>query len=481
MTTLSWLILGMTVGYLLVSLALGWWSSSKAENTADDYFLANRAIGPVVLFFTLIATNFSAFFFLGFAGMGYRVGYSFYGIMSLGTAFVGLSFYVIGHKAWVISQKHTLITPSELIEQQLPNRALKLTYLTVMVVFTMPYLALQPIGVGYLLQRLTNGQVPYFLGALLLTICVVVYVFIGGMRSVAWTDVLQGVMMLLCMFLAVWFITQQLGGMTEANAKVAKLKPELFSRQGTKGFFTPKIWFSLMILWFLSVPMFPHMMMRFFTPKKVRSLKISAITYPLVTMSLFLCPIVIGVLGHLAFPDIMSKKVSDQILPMMLMKFSPEWLTAFVMLGALAAMMSTLDSQLLALSTMLTRDVYLGIFRKDADVQQQVKVGRFLIILLAVGGLAIAYSPPATIFQIAKAAFTGLAVLFPTTLAALYWSKTHPLSCLLSILVGEALVLLVYFGGVKSWTMGFAPVIPIVALAFVIIGIGSLLLPARQD
>jgi len=82
--------------YLLGTLWVGVIGYQRQKNTPDDYFLADRKIGPVVLFFTLIATNFSAFTFLGFSGSGYRVGMSYYPMMGFGTALVALTFYLIG-------------------------------------------------------------------------------------------------------------------------------------------------------------------------------------------------------------------------------------------------------------------------------------------------------------------------------------------------------------------------------------------------
>ena len=153
--------------YLLLSLGVGIATYKTQNNTPQEYFLASRQIGSIVLFFTLIATNFSAFAFLGFAGAGYRVGISYYPMMGFGTAFVGVSFYLIGYKVWLLGKEKGFITPSELIAERLGSQTLKLIFLAVMVIFTLPYLTLQPIGGGYLVENLTNGQIPYFAGAIL--------------------------------------------------------------------------------------------------------------------------------------------------------------------------------------------------------------------------------------------------------------------------------------------------------------------------
>ncbi|MDJ0692331.1 MAG: sodium:solute symporter family protein [Xenococcaceae cyanobacterium MO_188.B32] len=459
--------------YLLATLGVGLTSYRHPQNTPEDYFLADRTIRPIVLFFTLMATNFSAFTFLGFAGAGYRIGISYYAMISFGTALVALSFYVIGDRVWLLGQEKGLITPSELIEERLGSKTLKSIFLAVMVLFTVPYLTLQPIAAGYLLENLTEGEISYFTGATFLTLAIVLYVFMGGMRSVVLTDVLQGLLMFVLLIVAVLTIAHNLGGLSEANRNVYQLKPELFSREGVDNFFTKPKWFSYMLLWGLSVPMFPQMFMRFYLPKTPNSLKVSAVLYPLVTAIMFICPVLIGIWGHIPFPDL-AGQASDRVLPMMLLEYTPMWMASVVMVGALAAFMSTLDSQLLALSSMLTRDIYLSYFRPHASLSEQTMVGRTLIVILAIIGLILAYNPPDTISAIATQAFTGLAVLFPTAIAALYGRNISALSCIMSIVVGEIALLGFQFGLVpKALTFGFLPVVPIVTLSSLIIVLGT--------
>ena len=429
----------IVVAYLLFMIVAGVVGYRLTDKTPVGYFLAGRGVGPITLFFTLIATNFSSFFFLGFAGAGYRIGYSYYPIMAFGTAFVAVSFYFIGHFAWRLGRRHGYITPPEMIADRIGSRGVGLLFLAVMVVFTVPYLAIQPIGAGYLLSTITNGAVPYRWGATILTACMVAYVFLGGMRSVAITDVAQGIMMFALTGLAVVVLGNTFGGIIEANEQMLALRPELFSRTGGGDFFTGRLWFSYMILFLFAVPMFPQVFMRFFIPQSSRSLKIAATLYPVVTAILFIGPVFIGVVGHLAFPDL-EGTASDQILPMMLAQRVPSWLTAFVMVGALAAFMSTMDSQLLALSSMLTRDVYVGWLDANASIERQVRLGRILVVGLSVAGLLIALNPPDTLFAIATQAFTGLAVLFPTTVAALHWTRATPAACTASIIVNEILL-----------------------------------------
>ena len=315
--------------------------TSTNAKSPEGYFLANRGLGTWALFFTILATNFSAFYFLGFAGAGYRVGYAHYVMMALGTGFACISFYILGTKIWSLGKEHGLITPAELIYHQTGSKVLRWTYAGIMLLFTFPYLALQIIGAGYILENITQGAIPYIWGATLLTLFTIAYVWIGGMKSVAKTDLKQGLLMIFLMFVAVVVIANSLGGLTAAHASVYELQPDLFSREGTGNAFPPKKWFSLLIFWIFCIPMFPQIFMRFYIAKDISTLKKSALLYGLIPLFISILPVIIGVLGHLTFPDL-TGKATDQILPKMLAAHSPEWFAGLVMTGALAAFMSCL-------------------------------------------------------------------------------------------------------------------------------------------
>lgn len=449
--------------------------AKQNATTPEGYFLANRNLGTLALFFTILATNFSAFYFLGFAGEGYRIGYSYYVIMALGTGFACLSFFIIGTKVWQLGKEKGYITPAELIYHETGSQTLRWIYAIVMLVFTFPYLALQIVGAGYIIENITNNEIPYFTGALILTIFTILYVWIGGMRSVARTDLKQGLLMIFLMIAAVVIVGNSLGGITEANQKAFELQPELFSRIGKGEIYTPQKWFSLLIFWVFCIPMFPQIFMRFYIAKDVKQLKQSAILYGLIPLFISILPVMIGIWGHLSFPDL-EGKTADQILPMMLVEHAPEWFGALVMTGALAAFMSTLDSQLLALSTITTRDFYLPFSGKKVDLEKQVQIGRICVVIFALVGLAIAAQPFDTIFDMGKLAFAGLSILFPVTLAVLRWGGVDHRFAIASIVVGESLLLSFYYKHLPSeWLMGFDSYIPILVVCFGIVGLSKLL------
>ena len=462
--------------YLAISVGIGIYGRSK-ENSSEDYFVASRKINPWVLFCTLAATNFSAFFFLGFAGASYRAGWGFYGIMAMGTSLVGLSILLLGVPIHKLGKEKGYVTPPELIAGETNSKYLGWIYGSVLVIFTLPYLATQPMGAGILLETLSGGEIPYFTGAFLLTCVMITYLIMGGMKSSAMTDVFQGILMfsILIIFVIGFFIHEDIGGFSKAGQSLWDNKPEKFVREGN---ITWEIIFSYTILWPITVPMFPQLFSRFYIAEDDKAIRTAAWLYPTVVPILFLFPVIIGVYGNIVdFDRTLTKTESDNILPLVLTEYAPLWAGAIVCVGAIAAFMSTADSQILAMSSIITKDGLPAITEIKEENEKQI--GRILIIILAIIGLVLAYDPPDTIFDIVSQAFTGLAVLFPTTVAVLYWKRVRANSCIISIIAGEIIVAWSYWSAktgntIPEWfTQGFHISTPVILITIIVLWIST--------
>ena len=422
------------------------YAKKKTKNTPEDYFLASRGFGAIVLFFTLAATNFSAFSFLGFAGMAYKNGLGQYGIMALGTSFMAIMFYIIGGKVWELGKKKNYITPGELIGKENNSKFLQILFMSIMTIFTIPYLAIQAIGAGYILNSIYSIDLK--LGAIIVMITICLYVIFGGMKASGWTDVLQGLIMIFAMLIAFITVVINLGGIEKASMMAYEAKPSLFSRPGPNNYYTIQIWLSFLILWIFCDPMFPQLFTRFYTAKSEKSLMASMYLYPLLISFFFLFPVLIGVWANGVNMEVSN---IDSILPEMVKKFSPRPIYSFVMIGALAALMSTADSQLLALSTMLSCDI----FGKKIGYSKLITI---LLTIFALIFVVFGYDAKVGIMgTLVKTTFSGLVVLFPATFATLYWKKVTKWGCIASILAGEAMVFLYAFYELPAF--GFLPAI----------------------
>ena len=462
--------------FLAISVGIGIYGRSK-EDSSEDYFVASRKINPWILFCTLAATNFSAFFFLGFSGSSYRAGWGFYGIMAMGTSLVGLSIILLGLPIHKLGKEKGYMTPPELISGETNSKYLGWIYGLVLVIFTLPYLATQPMGAGILLETLSNGEIPYFTGACLLTLVMVSYLILGGMKSSALTDVFQGTLMfiILIIFVFTFFMNDEIGGFSKGGEKLWDNSPEKFAREEN---FTWQVIFSYTILWPITVPMFPQLFSRFYIAEDDKAIRTAAWLYPTIVPILFLFPVIIGVYGNIVdFDHVLSKKESDNILPLLLTEYAPLWAAALVSIGAMAAFMSTADSQILAMSSIITKDALSS--NQIIEPENEKKTGRALVIILAIIGLFLAYDPPDTIFDIVSQAFTGLAVLFPTTVAVLYWKRVRANSCIISIIAGEVLVGWSYWSSktgntIPEWfTQGFHFSTPVILITILVLWIST--------
>jgi SSS family solute:Na+ symporter len=413
----------------------------------------------VVFLATMAATNFSAFTVFGASGAGYRDGFAFFPIVGFGTGFMALTFWVIGRRAREVSHRYGALTPPELVRVTYGNRFLSTLFALVLIVYTIPYLALQPMAAGYALKELFGWDQAVGAGVVTLIICF--YTFRGGLKAVAWTDVFQGLIMLSVMIIAVIVVADKHGGLGQAGATLMAAKPELFSRPGGQGTLTVSIWFSYIFLWFFCDPMFPQLFQRFMAARDDRTIRTTMLAYPLVCSLVFLLPVTIGVLGHLSHPDLQGQ-AADRILPLLAADMNSSLLGALVIACGLAALMSTMDSQLLTLSSIFSLDVYPLLSKRQAG---SAWPGRLFVFVLAFVGYLLAINPPGTILTIAQQAFTGLAVLFPTVLFGLYPGWRSSWAASVSILSGQAALLLNLAGLLP--TAGFLPVVPIMLVSFI--------------
>lgn len=451
--------------YLGVLLVLGWVARRGAGAGDEAYFLASRKLSPAVTLLTLSATNFSAFTVFGFSGQGYTSGFQYYPQMALGTGLMAAMFIVVGLPAHGVGAARRLVSPSEVLGCRYGGRLVGTASFLVMAALTLPYLAMQPMAAGYALESLLG--VPYATGALLTVLVMVFYTFRSGLRGVALTDCFQGLMLPILMGTVLVFLLVR-GGGAQVLGGVARTHPGLFTR-GPE--FAPGIWLGYMLLWIWADPMFPQLFQRFFAASGGRSLSLSARAYPLLTGAIFLFPVTLGVMARHWIPELPEGASADRILPMLLSRACPGVLEALLVTAGLAALMSTMDSQLLTLSSMFTRDVWEPLSGRKAPDW----AGKALVVLLAGAGLLLSFHPPASFLQLARETFTGLAALFPVYLGTLYWNRASGAGALAGIGAGSALTALFHFGVIE--TAVTLPVVFVVAGASAVFAGVSILAP----
>ena len=235
--------LAIVLAYLVVTLLVGLLFRKAVSRDRVQFYLAGRSLSGLLLFFTMAATNFSAFTIFGLSGAGYRTGYAFWPIMAFGTGFMALSFWVIGRPIRRLSRERGWITPSDFIGDRYRSPALKRLFSLVLILLTLPYISIQTVAAGRSLASLLG--LPYLTGAVLITGFVILYVALGGMHSVAWTDVIQALMMIGFTLAAFWIIAAAGGGFVPLHGRIRQELPGLLARPGLDGSLLPGVWLGL--------------------------------------------------------------------------------------------------------------------------------------------------------------------------------------------------------------------------------------------
>jgi len=432
--------------YLATVLYIGIFAFRKATEKAEDYFLASRSLGPFVFLFSLFGTNMTAFAILGSSGHAFQNGIVTYGLMASSSGLViPLTIFFIGTRVWALGKKFGFMTPVQMFRDRWECGHIGTVIFVIQAVLLVPYIIIGIMGGGTTLYTISGGLVPYWFGGAIVALVVMGYVFFGGMRGTAWVNTFQTTLFLLFGAIAIIVIGAGMGGFRSATQSMltSPLAPLL-----TRERISPLYFFSYTFIP-LSAIAFPHILIFCLTAEKMNHFKKTVIFYPLCILAIWLPCVFLGVMANRvtdvpqirakqearrvlatqgknmtpeARDDLREQSSGDDVIMLLLQRYAPLWLAGLLGAGIMAAVMAS-DSQILALSTMFTEDVFAhyGGKRRFGEAVQ-VHTGRLFVVILTILAYAVALRAPETIFELAiQYAFSGYAALSPLLIAALFW------------------------------------------------------------
>ena len=466
---LPYLVLG---AYLLLLLGLGLASLMKSRAAKDaeaDYYLAGRGQGLLVTSLTIMATYFSGFAILTFPGWVYSSGIAPM-LFALNLPVAAAGIYLLGNRIRKLGQQHGHITPADLISHHYGDSpALRFLVALVGALYVIPYVVIQIKAGGILAQGLFQNVEHLTLfgwqisiedtGVAVLSLVTMLYVLVGGMRSVAWTDVIQGVLLLGSMLLSGVAIVHALGGISGYFQAVSELDGSLLTMPPPGERFNA--WSAVTFCAFASLASIvqPAQWMRFYSARSSDTLRKTAIVFSTILPICFLLGVFLVGLGGRALypmvdgalPDGMNKP--DDIVIHVISQQFPEifgsfglFLIALILVAVMAASMSTADSNLHALSAVVTRDLYHPL-RPGSSEKERAWVGRAVIIFATLAAAALTYwgaqgtlLKTITTFFFMAMAFS--AQLLPLAIDILYLKKGTRQGAIAGLAAGIATVFL---------------------------------------
>lgn len=425
--------------YGLLMLSIGLVTYLKNRNiheSLDEYYLGGRGLGVMVLFFTFFATQYSGNTVVGYPATAYRQGFEYlvsvpYFIMII------MAYLLFAPRLYSMGKKYNLITPAQWFEKRYKSKAVTILASLLMLYGLGNYLLEQLVAIGQGVSGLTGGTIPYQVGVIFFVVIMIIYGWLGGMRSVAYTDTMQGIALLVGVFMLLIGSIIYFGGLPTSADYMEAYSPEKLGIPDAPGIVN---WFSLLVLIGIGAAVYPHAIQRIFAAKSEKTLKKSfsrMAWMPFVTAGVVF---IIGIIGINAFPEL-STGESEQLVGMLASSIASQnvifyWAMILLFGGVIAAIVSTADSILLTFSSIISNDLYGNYINPKASQHKKLLVGK-LIGVVAVGFLIlIAWFPPATLYEIFILKFELLIQIAPGLILGLYWKQLNAKIVFIGMVVG---------------------------------------------
>ena len=439
----DWQTYIMLALYFIILLIIGYYGYKKATGNISEYMLGGRSIGPYVTALSAGASDMSGWMIMGLPGEVYTTGLSAAWLAIGLTLGAYINYIVVAPRLRVYTEKAgDAITLPDFFKNRLNDKAnvIKIISGAIIVIFFTLYTHSGMVSGGKLFDSAFG--LDYHLGLILVAIIVIAYTFFGGYLAVSLTDFFQGVIMLIAMVMVPIVTMMQLNGL-DTLSQAAELKPtnlDLF-----KG--TTVIGIISFFAWGLGYFGQPHIIVRFMSIKSVKQLA-TARRFGIGWMAISLLGAVgVGLVG-ITFINQQNVELQDPETLFILMSqvlFHP-LVGGFLLAAILAAIMSTISSQLLVTSSSLTEDFYKLIRGEEAAKKHEkefVFVGRMSVILVSIVSIAIAWSPNDTILNLVGNAWAGFGASFgPLVLLSLYWKGLSRTGAVSGMLSGAVVVIL---------------------------------------
>ena len=434
--------------WVFLMVIVAWLSTKYRRLSVVDFATTGGTLGLLTLFLTYSATYHSAYAFMGTTGFIHTHGLAAWWDNVHWCVLPAIAFWIIGSRVWVLSKKYGFISYGDYVKGVYGSGGSIATALSIVValvgfLFVLLYTAIQALGIAYLFNVISRGIITFEIGLVIFILLMVFITWIGGLRAVAWTDTVQGIFMLVAYIIGcAWVASAAFGGIFNVFAEAAQKIPEGLYLPGFKGAFTPQMWVSTWITITLGMIAMPHVWIRYYAGKSLRVIKWAAVFTAAYLTYLYILTPALGLTAKLLYPD---HPTPDKLVPILLLEYSPFVFAAFVMAGALAAALSTADSQLHAVSTILTVDIYKPFIKPDADERHLYHIERWFVIALGVVVALISFTRPGLFITILAMATAGTAALFPVLVAPLFWKRVTSKAALASAILGEITVALTTF------------------------------------
>ncbi len=455
------------VAYLIILAALALWSRKEAR-TMSGYFIADKKLPPWVVAFSTNATGESGWLLLGLTGMGYAVGVHAYWVVAGEVTGIAAAWLLMSRRLKRMADESGSITVPDVLAARFKDKNHVLRIISTLIILSMvvTYVAAQMVATGKAFSGFTD--MTYGTGVVFGAAVIIIYTLVGGYKAVAWTDLIQGLLMLTGLIVVPLVAVSAAGGWDAVLSTLAAEDPSLLSPWGPDGksvkAFIAVASFLAIGIGFIGVP---QLMVRFMSARSEQSL-VPAMMISVIVIFLFdIGAVTAGLAGRALFPGLEDP---EGILPLLATELFSPLFAGILMVVVLAAIMSTADSLLIMASSAVVRDFLQKIRSSTKTDAQLARYGKIVTLIIGVIGVIFALKESPLIFWFVVFAWNGLGAAFgPPLICALWFPKTTLRGAIIGML-GGFLTTVFWVLFMKPFTYELLEIIPgfIVGMALIL-------------
>ncbi len=420
------LIVGLIYLSLLVSFTL---ITSRKEKNSKNYFMAGSNIGAFLGLFTFAATLFSTFTLLGMPDFFRTHGVGAWIFLAVSDLVMVFAVLWIGYYLRKKTRGSQYLGMAGFMQQCFQSKLAGYVAFLGAFIFLIPYVSIQIRGVAiFLVQAFPSGP-PMWIYAVVMVIVMLIYSEIGGLKAIIYSDVLQGILLLIVIWIIGLICLDRMGGIGQMFSSIQNQNEALLSTPGPSGLFTFQFLFGSMVAIVMIPFTQPQVSTRLIIMKDTKALFRMAIGLGTFAILVILPTLFLGMYGALNYPDAST----SEFLGNTLIHDQMQFLGAFVIIGLIAAAISTADSQIFALGGE-TRSLLKG------EDKAMIKRARISIVIFAVLALIFALLSSDQLVLLARASFAGTSLLAPMIFTGIFYDhssqiKSIPLLTLVAIII----------------------------------------------
>ncbi len=412
----------------------------KKQKTSSDFIMGNRSLSFWLVALSAHASDMSAWLFMAFP-MYVMLGGMPHSWIAIGLLIgMFLNWQYVAPKLREMTEKYGAYTLSTFFEKRFADTTgwIKLLSAVVMIIFLTHYLSAGLIAMGYLLESLFS--IEYALGLSIALFVVVIYTFFGGFTTVAWTDLFQGIFLLIVILIVPAIAYTKISGGWDTIVRMAEQKQiplTLLDDQSFEAIFTGIL---LALGWGLGYFGMPHIITKFMGIKDVKEMyksKWLGMSWQLITLA---AAAFIGLIGIAYFPEGLVKP--EMVFVEMVKSLFHPFVGGFILCAIIAANMSTMDSQILVCGSIISEDLYKFLRKNPPSDRSVLLVSKLGVIFISVIALLLALNKSSTIQDTVSYSWSGLGSAFgPLVLMSLYSTRINRYGAIAGIIVGTAVVM----------------------------------------